>query len=459
MANMLNIDQTAVEAVTPQATPNFVEYLVRKYANIPGYAVHSSEVELTEENMSNQYLNSVGETLKYSNKTCTPVKYVKIADNKRVVLDDNFLEVSCDATETSKIHELNSGYVFCIPNNHILLITPDEAASKYISMNPILLDSATRTSTILILHSKPLEEDMKFKLKMQLFLVNNNYTFQEVAPKQNGGALKNFKGVGQLTMSKGEDGPFVINCSQDSKFKLSKSTALIIVYRKRNHRSKLLPLFGALFDKTGNLTLSSHNDKNLELAGFSFTVVTKNITNFKFVQVETIPPFYNSNGGYHGWFHIYDSNYEEAVKLYKGSQKIMKWTLNISNLLKGLKLYSPENVQKVLDITNPKKIKMFQKDVLKNVSFPSIDAVIDQINAYALESDEILVTFTKRIADNNNEISKLLEERQPLNVDFDDILKANEKRKLEDNALLEPNGKRKMDEADDDDENKRSKFE
>lgn len=379
-----------LQKLIPQPTPEFAQALQMFHTRIPDYTLNKLR-NFTNYKDEGNFMEVIKNELKINNSKPTPLKYGEIKNATNVEIEDGSIYVQCNPSPRPQKHEFNTGLVFYVPQNHVLIIHADHDV-RY-TCNPVVIDSVTRTNIMLYIDTVALKESMRIKFHLDLFYTSSKFTYNgENYAIKNGKSINNFKncitGYNFEVTDTGVTSPEV-------DISISKNSALAIFNRKREHRIQKFPMMGMYYKKDGSVVHSKFNegegDKTISpcsiaLGNLSFAVLGKYISNITLAKVEVAPSSaHPTNGGFNGWFDIYDENYDVKVKLFKEAHKLYHWEAKLGKMLKsfGISIEGDEDVmRKLRSVINTKRIKQFQSNLLNYKEFKTIDEVVDIFNSY-----------------------------------------------------------------------------
>lgn len=352
------VTKTQIKNKFPVLDDVFTEYLTESYNTIKPYT--SYPISLFIPPFKSDCINYAKTTLPSSSKTI-PLKVTKFFDNQHVSFNENNdLHLTLDAPGVSTMHVINTGLSFNLDDNQTLCISNPNPIYEDFSMNPVIIDKQTTMPIILCISTDGTVPECV--LNVDLFGNNNNkYLINDVKQSIINGTVKNIKCPSILDITEGqENGKNHTIQVNNTAIELFPGTALLMTLRKRHHRNIQLPLVGAVAPKketdTSKFKLFLGNHAEVPASYYSYTVVQGYYPKFNIVNNESEQDC-SENGGYNGWFQIYDPNYDEVVQLYKNSSKIMKSLKLVKMVLSKYNWNTKENIDWIMKTCNKKSLK------------------------------------------------------------------------------------------------------
>ncbi|UVX94924.1 hypothetical protein CsNV_064 [Callinectes sapidus nudivirus] len=349
-----------IETLYPHVGKGFTNYLSKKLEEFKSY----SKSNATFESMKvEDCIKSANTHLPKSNKVTT-LKHSKLFDNDRVILTPTKMSVRCDKCSESSIHTINTGIIFRIPDNQILVISMATSEGDKIRMNPVVIDSTNTMPVILFLNTDAIDETT-FDLDLTLFATNvNKFNVNNKRINANKGIIKNFKALpleafNIILLPKDENSKMTKISVSETIIQISTNSALFIFPRKRYHLRCQHPMYGVVQGKNQNAEVFNSEVDPL-MDNFSFVVVNGVYTNVQLVL--TNEPIYSINGGYNGWFSIIDPKYNEIVALFKDGAKIINSIQEIKMILEKNCWFSQENLEKVESALGKKGVNAMKRN-------------------------------------------------------------------------------------------------
>ncbi len=425
----MSYNKNIVAKAFPQSDDVFTEYLVNMLNSIPNKVEDISFFDDIED--YGNALEKCKELLNYNNKKPTEVRYMKIGNNEDVYFnDEGKMCVKCKIPSNgSYMCTVNTGLYFIVPNGHILVLNPkierhgNEHEYLKINCNPIMIDDSTKTVVFTYIAANYTSNNIytsdtqEFVLEydIDLFLSGKNYTLNNSTPKDGKSLIKNLKSCQVPTLDiKIDDSSKTITASPTYKFDIPNKSALLIFPRKRHHKITQCDVRSVTRDSNGSFTYydTKHNNPIDSLDHLSYAVVTKYINNITLKLVDTPPKDikFISNGGFNGWFNIYDNNYADIVQTYKNGQKHMQWKSMVENYLILNKLYSEENINKVLESATAKNFKLFRSENSKNnTKYSTIEEMCEKLKTYHTSGELSMLSMDAKIVDNIKTLKDLID--------------------------------------------------